>query len=75
MYPQFIHQARQQVKQAIAPAHGQALEAFRQSLSVDKPYRPEANDIAEPTLKNICLSYLTGLDDKAQLALAEHKSL
>ena len=73
VYPQFIHQARQQVKQAIAQAHGQALAALWRSLSVDKPYRPEADDIAERTLKNICLSYLTGLDDKAQLALAEQQ--
>lgn len=73
VYPQFIHQARQQVKQAIAQAHSQALEALWRSLSVDKPYRPQANDIAERTLKNTCLSYLTGLDDKAQLALAEQQ--
>ena len=73
VYPQFIHQARQQVKQAIALTHGQALVALWRSLSVDKPYRPEADDIAERTLKNICLSYLTGLDDKAQLALAEQQ--
>ena len=73
VYPQFIHQARQQVKQAIALAHGQALEGLWRSLSVDKPYRPEADDIAERTLKNICLSYLTGLDDKARLALAEQQ--
>ena len=73
VYPQFIHQARQQVKQAIAQAHGQALAALWRSLSVDKPYRPEADDIAERTLKNICLSYLTGLDDKVPLALAEQQ--
>ncbi len=73
VYPLFIHQARQQVKQEIALAHGPALATLWQSLSVDKPYRPQANDIAERTLKNICLSYLTGLDDKAQLALAEQQ--
>ncbi len=73
VYPQFIHQARQQVKHAIASAHRQALVALWQSLDTDKPYRPEADDIAERALKNICLSYLSGLDDKALLSLAEQQ--
>ncbi|WP_020583711.1 aminopeptidase N [Endozoicomonas elysicola] len=73
VYPQFIHQARQQVKKAIAEAHKDSLEALWQSLNVHKPYRPEAEDIAERTLKNTCLSYLTSIEDKAMLALAEQQ--
>lgn len=73
VYPQFIHQARLQVKHAISEANKAALEALWRSLSVDKPYRPEAEDIAERTLKNISLSYLTSLDDKGMLALAEQQ--
>ncbi len=73
VYPQFIHQARLQVKRAISEANKPALEALWRSLSVDKPYRPEAEDIAERTLKNISLSYLTSLDDKGMLALAEQQ--
>ena len=49
------------------------METLWQSLSVDRPYRPQTNVIAERTLKNICLSYLTGLDDKVRLALAEQQ--
>lgn len=73
VYPQFIHQARQQVKKAIAEAHRDSLETLWQSLNVHKLYRPEAEDIAERTLKNICLSYLTSLEDKSMLALAEQQ--
>ncbi|WP_419535554.1 aminopeptidase N [Endozoicomonas sp.] len=73
VYPQYIHQARLQVKRAISEANKPALEALWRSLSVDKPYRPEAEDIAERTLKNISLSYLTSLDDKGMLALAEQQ--
>lgn len=73
VYPQFIHQARKQVKKAIAEAHREALESIWRSLSVDKPYRPEAKDIAERTLKNTCLGYLTALDDEAVLVLAEQQ--
>ncbi|WP_299732877.1 aminopeptidase N [uncultured Endozoicomonas sp.] len=73
VYPQFIHQARQQVKHAIAQAHQSELEAVWRALSSTKPYRPAAEDIAERTLKNICLGYLTALDEKGTLALAEQQ--
>ncbi|WP_163370867.1 aminopeptidase N [Endozoicomonas acroporae] len=73
VYPQFIHQARLTVKNAIASAHRESLETLWRSLSINKPYRPEAEDIAERTLKNISLSYLTSLDDKGMLALAEQQ--
>lgn len=73
VYPRFIHLARQQVKKAIAEAHKDSLETLWQSLNVHKPYRPEAEDIAERTLKNTCLSYLTSIEDKAMLALAEQQ--
>nr|WP_257294272.1 aminopeptidase N [Endozoicomonas sp. YOMI1] len=73
VYPQFIHQARLTVKNAIASAHRESLETLWRSLSISKPYRPEAKDIAERTLKNISLSYLTSLNDKGMLALAEQQ--
>lgn len=73
VYPQFIHRARLQVKGAIAEANKAALEDLWRSLSIDKPYRPEAEDIAERTLKNITLSYLTSLENKGMLALAEQQ--
>ena len=73
VHPRLIHRARHQVKVAIAQAHQQALESLWRSLSDDKPYRPEAEDIAERTLKNVCLGYLSTLDDKNTLALAEQQ--
>ncbi|WP_257266915.1 aminopeptidase N [Endozoicomonas sp. ONNA2] len=73
VYPQFIHQARLTVRHGIASAHSESLKTLWRSLSSSKPYRPEAEDIAERTLKNISLSYLTSLDDKGMLALAEQQ--
>ncbi len=69
--PLLIHKARKMVKAAIAEAHRATLLTTLETLSVEKPYRPEAGDIAERTLKNICLGYLVALDDKSMLAIAE----
>ena len=71
IYPQAIYQARKQVRQAIAKAHKEALYRTWQSLHSDKPYQPEATDIAERTLKNTCLGYLVALDDDSGLESAE----
>lgn len=70
IHPQEIHLARKQVRQAIARAHRQILEQTWQVLKSDKPYRPEAADIAERTLKNTCLGYLVSLDDDLPETLA-----
>ena len=70
VYPQLIHEARTRVKQAIAATHQPALTTLWRSLSANKPYRPQAQDIAERALKNTCLSYLTCLNDTSLLALA-----
>ncbi|MGB0360425.1 MAG: aminopeptidase N, partial [Endozoicomonas sp.] len=73
VYPLFIHKAREQVKNAIAKPFKIELEMLWRTLSATKPYHPEAEDIAERTLKNICLGYLTALDEKGTLALAEQQ--
>lgn len=71
IYPQFIYQARKEVRQAIAAAHKEALYSTWQSLQSDKPYQPQASDIAERTLKNICLGYLASLAEDAGLQAAQ----
>lgn len=68
-----IYQARVQLKQAIAKDHEQKLLALYQRLHVDKPYRPEADDIAERTLKNIALAYLVELDNPQYVQLASQQ--
>ena len=65
--PLAIVAARKKVKQAIAEAHRDALLDLYQALSHKRDYRPEAADIAERTLKNVCLGYLAALDDQSLL--------
>ena len=65
--PLAIVAARKKVKQAIAEAHSAALLALYNQLSHDRDYCPEAADIAERTLKNVCLGYLAALDDAESL--------
>lgn len=68
--PDLIHRARKQVKRAIAKTHQMAFLALWKKLSVKKPYKPEAADIAERALKNTCLGYLVTLDNLQYLELA-----
>ena len=70
IHPQLIHEARRDVVQAIATAHKDAFYQTWQSLRSKKPYKPEAADIAERTLKNVCLGYLVALEEDMGLAAA-----
>ncbi|WP_318654082.1 aminopeptidase N [Endozoicomonas euniceicola] len=65
--PLAIVAARKKVKQAIAETHSAALLALYNQLSHERDYCPEAADIAERTLKNVCLGYLAALDDAESL--------
>ena len=66
-----IHEAREFVRAELAKSLSEPLQSVYRGLAVEKPYMPEAADIAERQLKNICLGYLTELDSPAMLALAE----
>ncbi len=68
--PDLIYRARKRVKHAIAKTHQMALLALWKKLNVNKPYQPEAADIAERDLKNTCLGYLVALDNLQYLELA-----
>ena len=70
IHPQFIHEARRDVIQAIAGAHKEALYDTWQALRTAKPYQAVAGDIAERTLKNDCLGYLAALNEEVGLAAA-----
>ena len=71
IYPLAIHESRKAVRKAIATAHKDIFYNVWQSLHSDKPYTPEATDIAERTLKNICLSYLCALDETDGITAAD----
>ncbi|GAA4647954.1 aminopeptidase N [Kistimonas scapharcae] len=66
-----IHEAREFVRGELAKSLSEPLQSLYRGLAVEKPYKPEAEDIAERQLKNICLGYLTELDTPAMLVLAE----
>ncbi|MRI35274.1 aminopeptidase N [Endozoicomonas sp. OPT23] len=68
--PLLIAEARSQVKQAIAAAHKDALLALYNALEQQGDYQPVASDIAERSLRNTCLAYLTELDEADMLNLA-----
>ncbi len=68
--PLLITEARSQVKQAIAATHKDALLALYHSLEQEGDYQPVASDIAERSLRNTCLAYLTELDEAEMLQLA-----
>ena len=66
-----IHQARQFVKSSLAASLKEQLLAVYNELNIEKPYTPEADDIAERSLKNTCLGYLVELDETTGVQLAE----
>ncbi|EGG98668.1 Membrane alanine aminopeptidase N [gamma proteobacterium IMCC2047] len=64
-----IHKARQFVRQQIAMALREELfDCYQQNLSSDD-YRPDADEIARRSMKNICLSYLMLLGEEGILTL------
>ncbi|AMO57058.1 aminopeptidase N [Endozoicomonas montiporae] len=68
--PLAIVAARKKVKQAIAVAHKDALQALYNELNHERVYKPEAADIAERTLKNVCLGYLSAVNEAECVQLA-----
>ena len=69
-----IHEVREFIREGIAVALEDKLLKVYQRLHVDKPYRVEAADIAERSLKNTVLNYLVLLDDeKVELCHAQYQ--
>ena len=69
--PQAIIHARKFVRDALARMLKPEFMSRYEALNHTKPYRPTADDIAERSLKNTCLSYLCATGDTEALALAE----
>lgn len=73
IHPASLVAARRQALVTIATALHTEFLALYQALNIDKLYQPIAADIAERSLKNTALSYLTALDDASMLALAQQQ--
>lgn len=72
IYPLAIHQAREFAKRCLAEALLEDWLSVYQRLQTEKAYQPTAKDIAERSLKNTCLAYLSLLGDN-QLKLLEQQ--
>ncbi|KEQ16663.1 aminopeptidase N [Endozoicomonas numazuensis] len=70
IHPLQICEARSRVRKAIAVAHKNQIQALYQTLEQKGDYSPEATEIAERTLRNTCLGYLSELEDDSQQQLA-----
>lgn len=55
--PQAIHQARQQVREALAAALTSEMAATYQRLQSDQPYAPQPQQMSARALKNLALGY------------------
>ena len=62
-----IHQAREFAKRQIAISLKPLFNARYESLSKQKKYQFNAEDMAARSLKNLCLSYLAATDDPLQM--------
>ncbi|HSB97562.1 MAG TPA: aminopeptidase N C-terminal domain-containing protein, partial [Spongiibacteraceae bacterium] len=63
-----LHAARQTARLQIATALREPLWRAYRANQNDAPYEPSAAQIAQRSLKNICLSYLMLLEDEAAVA-------
>lgn len=61
-----IHTAREFVKKALANNLKDEFTKIYQQYSVSKAYKFNADDMAQRSLKNMCLSYLMATDDPMQ---------
>jgi aminopeptidase N len=69
--PDRVHQAREMCVRAIARAFRQQFEELYASLQDDGPYKPEAAAIGKRRMRNLCLGYLSALQEESTTALAE----
>jgi aminopeptidase N len=61
-----IHQAREFVKKGLATSLKSEFDTAYQRMNVDKAYDFNAEDMAQRSLKNVCLSYLMAGGDPLQ---------
>ncbi len=61
--PQAIHTVRQFLRRSLAERHRGALQQRYDALNVSGPFSLDADDMARRRLKNLCLAYLSLLDN------------
>ena len=66
-----IHQVRKFVRRCLAENLEPLLLKVYQANDLDESYAPDADSVARRSLKNLCLSYLMGLETESYLALAK----
>lgn len=69
--PDCVHQAREMCVRAIATALRSQFEELHTSLEDKGPYKPEAAAIGKRRMRNLCLGYLSALQEESSTALAE----
>ncbi|MGH8713561.1 MAG: aminopeptidase N, partial [Casimicrobiaceae bacterium] len=65
-----VHRAREAARAALARELSAELERAYEAHHVRGAYSPESAQVAQRSLKNVCLAYLTARDDAASHALA-----
>ncbi len=65
-----LYQARKQIKQHLAQVLSDIWSQEYERFSAIKPYQPVAQDIAERSFKNTCLSYLISLNNAESVSLS-----
>jgi aminopeptidase N len=74
--PDAIHAVRKRLRRELAQALKTELLASYQAQAVPGPYSPDAQAAGKRALRNLCLGYLTELDERASrdLALAQFEN-
>jgi aminopeptidase N len=69
--PDGIHAARNALIRAVAAAHGTRLSALYETCARSDAFRPDAHAAGLRALRNVCLRYLTAVEDEAAAGLAQ----
>lgn len=68
-----LHEARTFVKRQLAGALYEEFKHVYERLMVEKPYVPEAKDIAQRALKNTCLAYMMEHDTEESVVVVRRQ--
>jgi aminopeptidase N len=63
--PDAIHRARIELRRQLASSLREELQSTFRELALPGPYSPDASSAGRRALRNLCLSYLSELDDAA----------
>ncbi len=69
--PDALHEARKWVVRKLAETFKTELNSVYTATEFDGPYSPDADSIARRRMHNLCMGYLSSLEDDAALAMAQ----